>query len=92
MGSKDQKVGRGDRAATFAELPKPSSANEEIDAAILNEWGNLDNGIRIKLMRRRLKKDGKMKVVILVLLESWFVWCFVKGLRFSSPCVPKQKK
>ena len=78
----------GDRAAMFAKLPKPSSENEEIDAVMLNEWGNLDNDIRIKLIKRRLKKDCKIKVVILPLLESisvlWFVWCFVKRPRFCS--------
>lgn len=54
----------GDRAAAFASLPKPSSENEEKDAVMLNEWGNLDNDIRIKLIKGRLKKDCKMKVVI----------------------------
>lgn len=68
----------GDRAGTFAKLPKPSTENEEIDAVMLNEWGNLDNDIRIKLIKRRLKKDCKIKVVILALLESVsFVVCVV---------------
>lgn len=86
----------GDRAATFAKLPKPSSENEEIDAVMLNERGNLDNDIRIKLIKRRLKKDCKIKVVILALLESisvlWFVWCLMKRPRFGSPCIPRQRK
>lgn len=60
----------GDRAAPFAKLPKPASENEDTDAVMLNEWGNLDNGIRIKLIKRRLKKDCKTKVVIMSLLES----------------------
>lgn len=60
----------GDRAAPFAKLPKPARENEDRDAVMLNEWGNLDNGIRIKLIKRRLKKDCKTKVVIMSLLES----------------------
>lgn len=67
-----------------------------MDAVMLNEWGNLDNDIRIKLIKRRLKKDCKIKVVILALLESisglWYVWCFVNGLRFCSQCTPRQRK
>lgn len=86
----------GDRAGTFTKLPKPSSENEERDAVMLNEWGNLDNDIRIKLIKRRLKKDCKIKVVILALLESisvlWFVWCFVKRPRLCSGCTPRQRK
>lgn len=41
----------GDRAATFAKLPKPCSESKERDAGMLNEWGNLDNDIRIKLIK-----------------------------------------
>lgn len=85
-----------DRAAPFAKLPKPASENEDIDAVMLNEWGNLDNDIRIKLINRRLKKDCKTKVVIVSLLESisvsWFVWCFMKSPRCSSQCIPRQRK
>lgn len=86
----------GDRAATFAKLPEPSSESEERDAGMLNEWGNLDNDIRIKLIKRRLKKDCKIKVVILALLESmsvlWFVWRFMKRQRFCFQCITRRRK
>lgn len=86
----------GDRAAPFAKLPKPASENEDVDAVMLNEWGNLDNDIRIKLIKRRLKKDCKTKVVIVSLLESisvsWFVWCFRKRPRCCSQCIPRQRE
>lgn len=86
----------GDRAAAFAKLPKPSNENEQIAAVMLNEWGNLDNDIRIKLIKRRLKKDWKIKAVILALLESisvlWFVCCFMRRLRFCSQCISRQRK
>lgn len=67
----------GDRAAAFAKLPKPSSEDEEKDAVMLNEWGNLDNDIRIKLIKGRLKKDCKMRVVIPARLEAGVNGCFV---------------
>lgn len=83
----------GDRAAAFANLPKPSSENEEKDAVMLNEWGNLDNDIRIKLIKGRLKKDCKMKVVIPAPLESMgILWVTVKRLRVCSKCIPRQRK
>lgn len=86
----------GDRAAPFAKLPKPASENEDLDAVMLNEWGNLDNDIRIKLIKRRLKKDCETKGVIVSLLESvsvsWFVWCFMKRLECCSQCTPRQRK
>jgi len=47
--------------------------------------GYLDNDIRIKLIKRRLKKDCKMKAVILALLESIGVLqVTVERLRFCS--------
>lgn len=86
----------GDRAPTFANLPKPSSENEEIDAEMLNEWDDLDNDIRIKLIKRRLKKDCKMQVVTLAILELisvlWFLWCIMKRPKFCSQCIQRQRK
>lgn len=55
--------------------------------------GYLDNDIRIKLIKRRLKKDCKMKAVILALLESIGVLqVTVERLRFCSLWLPGQRK